>query len=103
MQVAGKNRPEGKGYAIAFNEWLKRFKLDDIDQGDRKRLFDVMDELPAIIEWRKSLPLAKQLSLNHPTAVLRAWQAATREPKEGPSFDLPGELRALPVGLLACW
>src|SRR5262245_6920368 len=35
MQVAGTNRPEGKGYVTAYAEWLKRFKVDDMDKSDR--------------------------------------------------------------------
>jgi len=31
MQIAGTNRPEGKGYVTAFAGWLKRYKVDDMD------------------------------------------------------------------------
>src|SRR5262249_49733535 len=38
MQVAGTNKPEGKGYVTAFGEWIKRYKVDDMDKSDRAKL-----------------------------------------------------------------
>jgi hypothetical protein len=89
MNQAGTNRPDGKGYNVAFSEWLQKYKLDDMDKGDRSRLFSVMDNLGQIEEWRKTLPLNQRLSLNHPNAVVRKWKAfmkpeertATGDPK----------------------
>jgi hypothetical protein len=75
MHQAGVNKPEGKGYNTAFSEWLTKYKLDDMDKGDRSRLFSVMDNLPAIDEWRQTLTLTQKLALNHPQAVLRKWKA----------------------------
>jgi hypothetical protein len=46
MNQAGTNQPQGKAYNMAFGEWLQRYKLDDMDKGDRSRLFSVMDNLP---------------------------------------------------------
>src|SRR5215471_3005212 len=60
---------------MAFGEWLQRYKLDDMDKGDRSRLFQVMDNLGQIEEWRKTLTLTERLKLNHPNAVLRKWKA----------------------------
>jgi hypothetical protein len=75
MHQAGTNQPTGKGYNVAFGEWLSKYKLDDMDKGDRSRLFKVMDNLPMIEEWRRTLTLTERLKLNHPNAVLRKWQA----------------------------
>jgi hypothetical protein len=75
MHQAGTNQPAGKGYNAAFSEWLSKYKLDDMDKGDRSRLFKVMDNLPMIEEWRRTLTLTERLKLNHPNAVLRKWQA----------------------------
>jgi hypothetical protein len=80
MNQAMTNQPEGKGYNMAFGEWLARYKLDDMDKGDRSRLFSVMDNLPMIEEWRRTLTLTERLKLNHPNAVLRKWQAAIEPP-----------------------
>jgi hypothetical protein len=79
MSQANRNHPSGRGYSMAFGEWLKRFKLHDMDKGDRARLFKVMDDLPAIEEWRGSLHPAQRAQLNHPNSVLRKWQAETRD------------------------
>ena len=72
---------------MAIGEWLARYKLDDMDKGDRSRLFAVMDNLPMIEEWRQTLTLSERLKLNHPSAVLRKWKAAV-EP-EKPKTDKP--------------
>jgi hypothetical protein len=56
---------------MAFAEWLQRYKLDDMDKGNRARLFEVMDNLPMIEQWRQTLPSNLRLALNHPNAVLR--------------------------------
>src|SRR6516162_2676481 len=75
MHYAGVNKPEGKGYNIAFGEWLTEYKLDDMDKADRSRLFSVMDELPRIEEWRRTLTTTERLRLNHPSTVWRKWKA----------------------------
>jgi len=87
MNQAQTNKPEGKGYNLCFGEWLVRYKLDDMDKGDRSRLFDVMDNLPNIIAWRQTLTLTQRLTLNHPSSVWRKFKRAiepedkTAEPK----------------------
>jgi hypothetical protein len=78
MNQAMTNRPEGKAYNIAFGEWLGKYKLDDMDKGDRSRLFTVMENLPQIDQWRQTLTLTERLKLNHPNAVLRKWKAFMR-------------------------
>jgi hypothetical protein len=87
MGQASTNRPEGKAYNTTFGEWLQRYKLDDMDKGDRSRLFSVMDNLPMIEDWRRTLTLTERLKLNHPNAVLRKWKAAV-EP-ERPASGRP--------------
>jgi len=80
MNQAGTNKPEGKGYNMCFSEYLQRYKLDDMDKGDRSRLFQMMDALPQIEEWRRALTLTERLKLNHPNAVLRKFKAAFEVP-----------------------
>jgi hypothetical protein len=41
MPAAGTNKPEGPRYNKLFGTWLKNHGFDDIDESDRKRLFDV--------------------------------------------------------------
>ena len=83
MHQAGSNKPEGKAYNTAFGEWLTRYKFDDMDKGNRSRLFELMENLPQIEEWRRTLPLSERLKLNHPNAVLRKWKAFMKpEPRD---------------------
>ena len=46
MQMAGTNKPEGKGYVTAYSEWLKRYRVDDMDKSDRAKLLQLMEERP---------------------------------------------------------
>jgi hypothetical protein len=80
MNQAETNKPEGKGYNLCFSEYLQRYKLDDMDKGDRSRLFQMMDALPQIEEWRRTLTLTERLKLNHPNTVLRKFKAAFEVP-----------------------
>jgi hypothetical protein len=56
MSAAGTNKPEGSRYNKLFGTWLKNHGFDDIDESDRKRLFDVLEHRSEIEQWRKSLP-----------------------------------------------
>src|SRR5262245_37360371 len=66
MRTAHTNEPQGKNYSLAFNEWLERHELSDMDKGTRSRLLDIMDKLEMIEEWRQSLEPTKRLTINHP-------------------------------------
>lgn len=78
MQQAGTDAPEGKGYVVAFGEYLKRYKLDDMDKSDRAKLLQLMEERPAVEEWRATLPANQRRDLNNPTLVYRKWQSDTK-------------------------
>src|SRR6516165_5270330 len=84
MQIAGTNAPEGKGYVTAFGEWLTRYRVDDMDKSDRAKLLQLMEERPAVEEWRATLPASERHNLNNPTIAWRKWMAATREKKLKP-------------------
>lgn len=99
MQMAGANKPEGKGYVMAYAEWLKRFKVDDMDKSDRAKLLQLMEERPGVEEWRATLTDYERRNLNNPVIAWRKWTAATRvkKPKsrtEGVSASELGRARA---------
>jgi len=75
------NKPKGRSYNAAFSAWQKNFGFEGLDKGDRSRLFDVMDHLKEIDDWRQTLPDKERLKLNHPSSVWRRWKAATAAPK----------------------
>src|SRR5215510_15511823 len=95
MQIAGTNAPEGKGYVTAFGEWLTRYKLDDMDKSDRAKLLQLMEERPAVEEWRATLPTNQRRDLNNPTLVYRKWQSDTKVKKPKPKSQ--GDARARAV------
>ena len=82
MRKAGTNQPQGRAYNTIFGKWLGEYKFDDMDKGDRSRLFAVMDNLPDIEAWRKTLTQTERLRLNHPSSVLRKWKKETQTPDE---------------------
>src|SRR5262245_62077671 len=81
MHKAGTKTPQGKGYVLAFGEWLTRYKVTDIHQSDRAKLLQIMEERPAVEEWRATLPEYNRRNLNNPTVAYRKWTAATRVKK----------------------
>jgi hypothetical protein len=90
MARAETNKPEGKGYVLAYGEWLKRFRLDDLDKADRAKLLQLMEERPAVEEWRLTLTDYERRTLNNPTTVWRKWTAATKVKKPRPrTADVP--------------
>jgi hypothetical protein len=80
MAAAGTNKPEGSRYNKLFGKWLKDHGFDDIDQGDRKRLFDVLEHRSEIEQWRKSLPQTTRLRLNNPSTIWRKWNVKPKAP-----------------------
>jgi hypothetical protein len=84
QHVAHTNRPEGKGFVMAYSEWLKRYKVDDMDKSDRAKLLQLMEERPAVEEWRATLTDYERRNLNNPIIVWRKWTAATRVKKPKP-------------------
>jgi hypothetical protein len=95
MQQAGADAPEGKGYVIAFGEYLKRYKLDDMDKSDRAKLLQLMEERPAVEEWRAQLPTNQRRDLNNPTLVYRKWQKDTKVAKPKPKGQGDARARAM--------
>jgi hypothetical protein len=87
MHRAETNKPEGKGYALAFNEWLRRWRLHDLNKLDRANLLRVMRERLAIEEWRASLTEHERHKLNNPTVVWRKWNALERPRRSRSSPD----------------
>jgi hypothetical protein len=81
---AGVNAPEGKGYVVAYSEWLAKYRLADMDKSDRAKLLQLMDERPAVEEWRAGLTDWERRNLNNPIIVWRKWTAATRVKKPKP-------------------
>jgi hypothetical protein len=81
MQMAGTNKPEGKSDVTAYSEWLKRYRVDDMDKSDRAKLLQLMEERPGVEEWRATLTDYERRNLNNPTIAWRKWTLATRVKK----------------------
>lgn len=96
QHYAGKNKPEGKGYNMAFSQWLKDYEMDDLDKAVRSNLLKIIAILPQIVEWRSSLPLTDRLTQNHPTVVWRRWKARQDKLKPKPEEDKTAEPKLTP-------
>jgi hypothetical protein len=92
MLEAGVNRPRGYRYCTAFAKWLRCHEaFQAIDQADRKRMFDCLDNLGAIEEWRARLAPSQQLKWNNPIIVLREWRRSQRPAPEPPAPESPAD------------
>ena len=80
MREAHVNKPGGRNYSKVFAASLRKYGFENIDSGDRTRLFEVMTNISAIEKWRTTLPLNQRLALNHPSTVLRRWKSASTVP-----------------------
>jgi hypothetical protein len=80
MIEAGVNQPIGRRYNQAFGTWQRQFGFENLDQGDRARLFEVMGHVEEIDAWLATLTISERLRLNHPTTVLRKWKGSTVVP-----------------------
>src|SRR6516165_8463649 len=79
MRQAKANRPESRKYALAFNEWLRRWKMDDMDKSDRAKLLQIMEERLAVEEYRQNvLTKHERDTVNSPTLFWRKWRASDR-------------------------
>lgn len=78
QKKSGSPKPEGKGYTLAMGEWLSRFKVNDLHASDRAKLLQLMEERPAIEEWRAALTDGQRRNLNNPTVVWSKWREDTK-------------------------
>lgn len=77
LKAAGTNAPVGSRYNAAIGLWLHDNGLGGITSQERYRALLVLDNLPAIEQWRSGLSEARGRQLNHPGAVWSAWKQAT--------------------------
>jgi len=85
MRVAEANQPMGSRYNVEFGKWLARTGFDDMDSGDRRRLFEVVEHRAGIEAWRATLASNVRLKFNHPSTVLRKWRASAAAPGKKPA------------------
>jgi hypothetical protein len=77
MSTAGVNRPFGKKYAAAVNQWLEQNGFRGMAYGLRAKCCAKADNVAAIEMWRASLPANERQAQNHPEVCVRNWRRAT--------------------------
>jgi len=82
MMAATSNKPMGGRYNKAFGAWLRGNGLDGISNQERYRAILVLENLPAIEQWRATLHETKLRKFNHPNAIWAHWQRSIKEPAE---------------------
>ncbi len=102
MIEAGVNQPIGRRYNEAFGTWQREFGFENLDKGDRARLFEVMGHLAKIEAWLATLTTSERLRLNHPTTVMRKWKGSTvaPDPNAAPKLSPYAQLREAHVQLI---
>jgi hypothetical protein len=73
-------------YRLAMSDVLREQRLDEdgdgFDKIVRSHVMAVMDNLPAIEQWRSTLSDTDRVRWNFPSTVLQHWRAAVREADE---------------------
>jgi hypothetical protein len=102
MIEAGVNQPIGRRYNDAFGTWQREFGFENLDKGDRARLFEVVGHLTKIEAWLATLTTSERLRLNHPTTVLRKWKGSTvaPDPNAAPKLSAYAQLNEAHVQLI---
>ena len=94
MRVAGVNTPQGRGYVVAYAEWLMRYKVNDMDKSVRAKLLKIMEERAAVEEWRQTLPQSDRMKVNNPDVTWRRFVAATKVAVPKPRSKEAGRAQA---------
>ena len=84
MVRSGSNRPIGRGYGIAFNQWVARtgFDMKKIDEQTRTAMGKIIDDRTGFDEWLKTLTPSQRQMWNHPRTLLRHFEQSRRDPKK---------------------
>jgi hypothetical protein len=79
LMAAGTNRPVGSRYNKEMSVWLRQAGLDGINNQERYRALQVLENLAQITTWRDTLPEAKRARLNHPNAIWAHWSRTRKK------------------------
>lgn len=74
MLTAHVNKPEGRRYSQEYSDLLRANGFDAVDKSTRSRLLSVLENIAEIEKWLATVPANKQLELNHPHTIWRAYQ-----------------------------
>jgi hypothetical protein len=80
MAAVHTNQPTGRRYEKAMADWLFARGFHLIDKCTRNHLLECLKHRANIEKWRTIKTEGERFKLNHPTTVLRKWQAATVVP-----------------------
>ena len=70
MRLAARNSRFALRYNALMLQWLQERGMQEITGQERHKALAVLDQLPAILEWRKTLTNEQRRCLNHPSAIL---------------------------------
>ena len=100
MLTAHVNKPEGRRYSQEFSDLLKANGFDAIDKSTRSRLLSVLDNIAKIEKWLATVPANKQLELNHPHTIWRAYQRAVVKKPDDAAAKKPSHVEKLKTSLI---
>jgi hypothetical protein len=90
LRVSGANAPNGRRYTVALSDWLNRnfASTKPMPKQTRYWCLQLNDHLPAIEQWRTTLPERQRRKLINPVSVVRHWQRATGQLKSRCTDDM---------------
>jgi hypothetical protein len=84
LHQAGANRPYGPAYMRGMRAWLDSAGLGDIETQERRGAIFMAENETELVRWRSSLSAKEARHCNHPSTVVKHFQAGTRPQPRGP-------------------
>jgi hypothetical protein len=89
LHQAGTNRPYGPVYLRSMRAWLDCAGLGDVETQERRGAIFIAEHEAEVTAWRQSLSPAETRNANHPSTIVKHFQAGTRPQPRGPKRTAP--------------
>jgi len=97
LRQAGSNRPYGPVYMKSMRAWLDSAGLGDVETQERRGAIFIAEHEAEVTAWRQNLSPSEARNANHPSTIVKHFQAGTRPQARGPKKERQEEGHAAPA------